>query len=59
MLSSKPTDALSETDASGNFVRRASGFREIIDSNHPVFKPESGRYHLYLSYAWWVQEKLL
>ena len=26
-------------------------FRDFISEDHPVFKPESGRYHLYVSYA--------
>lgn len=44
-------DALAEVNGDGKFVRVASGFREIISESHPVYKPEAGRYHLYISYA--------
>lgn len=43
--------ALAETDAGGRFVRTAAGFREIISAEHPVYKPEANRYHLYVSMA--------
>lgn len=44
--------ALDEMSATGAFVRTASTFRNIIsqDPNSP-FPAESGRYHLYISYA--------
>ncbi|CAL0313601.1 unnamed protein product [Lupinus luteus] len=44
--------ALDEISDSGAFVRTASSFRQIIsrDSNSQ-FPAESGRYHLYVSYA--------
>ncbi|OIV93325.1 hypothetical protein TanjilG_23097 [Lupinus angustifolius] len=44
--------ALDEISNSGAFVRTASSFRQIIsrDSNSQ-FPAESGRYHLYVSYA--------
>ncbi|KAH7837332.1 hypothetical protein Vadar_012648 [Vaccinium darrowii] len=44
--------ALDEMSASGAFLRTPSTFRNFIsrDSNSP-FPPESGRYHLYVSYA--------
>ncbi len=45
----KPHDALAEVNETGKFVRTAAGFREIISVDHPVFKPEAGRYHLYIS----------
>eukprot|EP00607_Mallomonas_marina_P007093 CAMPEP_0182435772 /NCGR_PEP_ID=MMETSP1167-20130531/77550_1 /TAXON_ID=2988 /ORGANISM="Mallomonas Sp, Strain CCMP3275" /LENGTH=350 /DNA_ID=CAMNT_0024627179 /DNA_START=188 /DNA_END=1240 /DNA_ORIENTATION=+ len=35
----------------GKFKRVDSGHREIISVDHPIYKPESGRYHLYVSYA--------
>eukprot|EP01041_Mallomonas_annulata_P007626 gene7624-15613_t len=35
----------------GRFQRVESTFREIISNEHPEYKPESGRYHLYISYA--------
>jgi putative glutathione S-transferase len=44
-------DSLAEVSADGKFVRVASGYREIISHEHPVYKPEKGRYHLYISYA--------
>lgn len=44
-------DSLAEVDANGRFLRTASGYRDIISSTHPIFKPESGRYHLYVSMA--------
>ena len=44
-------DALAETNIKGSFVRTASGFREIISNDHPEFKPEFDRYHLYISLA--------
>lgn len=41
-----------ETSESGAFVRTASTFRSFV-SQDPAsqFPPESGRYHLYISYA--------
>lgn len=44
--------ALDETSDSGAFIRTASTFRNFI-SRHPdsQFPAESGRYHLYVSYA--------
>jgi putative glutathione S-transferase len=45
-------DSLAEVNnATGQFVRVASGYREIISSNHNLYKPEANRYHLYVSYA--------
>jgi hypothetical protein len=44
-------DALAEIGDTGKFVRTAAGFREIISNEHPIFKPENGRYHLYISLA--------
>lgn len=44
-------DSLAESDASGRFVRVDSTFREIISVDHPTFKPEADRYHLYISFA--------
>ena len=38
------------SDKSGAFVRKESHFRHWI-SPKENFKPESGRYHLYVSYA--------
>lgn len=47
----KVRDSLEEVTKGGKFIRTASAFREIISKDHPVFKPEAGRYHLYISYA--------
>lgn len=49
--SSAVRSSLEETDTSGEFKRKDSTFREIISEDHPVFKPEAGRYHLYISLA--------
>lgn len=46
-----PGSALEDTNASGEFKRKDSTFRNIISAEHPDFKPESGRYHLYISLA--------
>ena len=45
----RPRDSLAEVDTKGRFVRTESGFREKISSEHPIFKPEANRYHLYVS----------
>eukprot|EP01038_Epipyxis_sp_PR26KG_P018953 gene18953-26831_t len=47
----KVHDALHEVDSGGRFVRTAAGFREIIGFDHPDFKPEFDRYHLFISHA--------
>jgi len=47
----KAHDALAESDESGRFKRTAAGFRDIISQSHDLFKPQSGRYHLYVSMA--------
>jgi putative glutathione S-transferase len=47
----KVRSALDEANASGEFVRKDSTFREVISVEHPEFKPEAGRYHLYISLA--------
>jgi hypothetical protein len=55
-MSYKPTGkartSLEEMDKSGEYKRTDSTFREIISADHPEFKPEAGRYHLYISLAW-------
>ena len=43
--------ALAEVDASGRFARSPSTFREIINSDHPLYQPDTERYHLYISLA--------
>ena len=35
----------------GKFIRVASGYREIIQADHPIYQPEKDRYHLYISLA--------
>lgn len=44
-------DSLAETNVAGAFVRTDSVFRDTISKDHPTYKPESGRYHLYISLA--------
>lgn len=39
------------SDAGGAYARKARSFRDVIAQDHPVYTPESGRYHLYVSYA--------
>lgn len=51
MTSKAAHDALAETSNDGKFVRVAAGFRNIISKDHPEFKPEFDRYHLYISLA--------
>jgi putative glutathione S-transferase len=48
--SEKPTFAL-PIDAQGKFVRKDAGFRNQISPDSEHFQPESGRYHLYVSYS--------
>jgi hypothetical protein len=36
-----------EVAKSGAYVRTESPCRDIISADHPVYKPEKGRYHLY------------
>jgi putative glutathione S-transferase len=44
----------------GEYDRQPRGFREVISHDHPVYKPESGRYHLYISYACpWAHRTLI
>jgi glutathionyl-hydroquinone reductase len=40
-----------KSDKHGTYDRQARSFRDFISQEHPVFKPESNRYHLYVSYA--------
>lgn len=50
-LNKRARDSLAEIDEKGRFVRTESRFRNIISTDHPVYKPEANRYHLYVSYA--------
>jgi putative glutathione S-transferase len=44
----------------GAFVRTVTTFRDTISQDHEKFKPESGRYHLYISYACpWAHRTLI
>ena len=48
------------SDDSGSYKRLPRTFLDIISSEHPVFKPESGRYHLYVSLACpWASRTLI
>jgi putative glutathione S-transferase len=35
----------------GSYDREVRTFRDFISNDHPVFKPQTNRYHLYVSYA--------
>lgn len=50
-MTTKARDALAETTGDGSFARKASTYKETISTDHPIFKPEGGRYHLYISLA--------
>jgi len=39
------------SDSSGAFDRKPRTFRDVIAKDHAVYTPDSGRYHLYVSYA--------
>ncbi len=39
------------SDSKGAYDREQRTFRDFIGKEHPLYKPESGRYHLYVSYA--------
>ncbi|EGV61174.1 hypothetical protein CANTEDRAFT_116589 [Yamadazyma tenuis ATCC 10573] len=44
----------------GSFMRKASVFRSFVSADDPVFKPEAGRYHLYVSLACpWAHRALI
>lgn len=43
--------ALAEIDSKGEFQRTCSTYRNIISSEHSIFTPSPGRYHLYISLA--------
>lgn len=48
------------SDKKGSFDRKARTFRDSISQDHPEFKPETGRYHLYVSYACpWAHRTLI
>jgi len=47
----KAKDSLAEVSATGAFVRTDSVFRDFVSAEHPQFRPEKGRYHLYVNNA--------
>jgi len=48
------------SDNKGAYKRVDRSFLEPISTDHPQFKPESGRYHLYVSYACpWAHRTLI
>ncbi|MGV7225078.1 MAG: glutathione S-transferase family protein [Nitrospinales bacterium] len=40
-----------KSDKKGVYDRQPRTFRDAISHQHPVYKPETNRYHLYVSYA--------
>uniref|UniRef100_A0A7S3XM83 GST C-terminal domain-containing protein n=1 Tax=Heterosigma akashiwo TaxID=2829 RepID=A0A7S3XM83_HETAK len=49
--SKKAKTALDEMDKKGAFIRTDAGFRDWVSGSSEKFKPEAGRYHLYISWA--------
>lgn len=47
----KGQTALTAIDEKGAFKRTASIYRDVISIDHPIYKPEPNRYHLYISLA--------
>ncbi len=48
------------SDSSGAYKRIPRSFRGTISDDDPIFKPESGRYHLYVSFACpWAHRTLI
>ncbi|CAK8696182.1 unnamed protein product [Clavelina lepadiformis] len=55
----KHQDVSSSINKAGEFVRKESSFRNQVEANGE-FPPESGRYHLYVSYACpWAHRTLI
>ncbi|MCI5072312.1 glutathione S-transferase family protein [bacterium] len=55
----KSGDVVTSNDQ-GEFDREKTTFRESISLDHPQFKPEKNRYHLYVSYACpWAHRTLI
>ncbi len=49
-----------KSDSKGGYNRQARSFREDISDSHKIYKPESGRYHLYVSFACpWAHRTLI
>lgn len=54
------TGSIITSDKKGSYDRIPRTFRDVISADHPVFQPESGRYHLYVSYACpWAHRTLI
>lgn len=48
------------TTDKGAYDRKPRSFRDFISEDHPIFKPKSNRYHLYVSYACpWAHRTLI
>ncbi|WBW75584.1 glutathione S-transferase [Schizosaccharomyces osmophilus] len=57
MSGGKVTDWASKD---GEFRRQTSSFRETVSKDHSIFRPEVGRYHLYVSLACpWAHRTLI
>ena len=53
-------EQLFPTDPKGSFIRKDSVFQQSVSNTDPVYKPESNRYHLYVSYACpWAHRTLI
>lgn len=56
----KSITALHRHNLRGHFVRGEAYFRHRITDNDPIYQPEKGRYHLYVSYACpWASRTLI
>jgi putative glutathione S-transferase len=51
MSSKNQHDSLAEVTTEGGYLRKESTFREFVSTEHTVYTPEAGRYHLYVSLA--------
>ncbi|EGC37848.1 hypothetical protein DICPUDRAFT_86785 [Dictyostelium purpureum] len=40
-----------QTEKDGQYTRKESSFRDTVSKDHPVYQPESGRYHLYVCFG--------
>jgi putative glutathione S-transferase len=49
-----------KSDKKGAYDRQPRSFRDFISAEDPIFKPETNRYHLYVSYACpWANRALI
>ena len=54
------TGSIIRSDSKGGYDRIPRSFLDYIDVDHPLYQPESGRYHLYVSYACpWAHRTLI